>query len=139
MLSPGLASRGRRLTVRRLLQIPLIPDPRWREWFALAGLPEARAQFVSTRFPNYELEAQAAIRGLGAALLSPLLFAELVSQRALVAPFPWVVEGPSSYWLLATSDASGCHFVRWIKSQFAVQPAGRMEAGAVAVQGRRRR
>lgn len=119
MLSPKLASRARQLTVRRLLQIPLIPDPRWREWFALAGIADPQPRFVSTRFPNYELEAKAAMQGLGAALLSPLLFADLVSQGALITPFPWIVEGPSSYWLLTTSDASSSHFVCWIKSQFA--------------------
>ena len=132
MLSPGLATRARRFTVRRLLQIPLIPDPRWPAWFALAGIRDPRPRFVSTRFPNYELEAQAAMQGLGAALLSPLLFAELVSQGALIAPFPWIVPGPSSYWLLTTSDASGAHFVRWIKSQFSVEPALRGSGAAEA-------
>jgi LysR family glycine cleavage system transcriptional activator len=118
MLSPKLAPRAKRLTPRTLLRLPLIPDPRWREWFALAGIANARPQLVSTRFPNYELEAQAALQGLGAALLSPVLFAELVSQRTLIAPFPWIVEGPNSYWLLATSDFSDSHFVRWIRSQW---------------------
>jgi len=119
MLSPKLAPRATRMTVRKLLQVPLIPDPRWRDWFALAGVPDAKPRFVSTRFPNYELEAQAAAQGVGAALLSPLLFAQLTTQGALIAPFPWVVEGPNSYWLLATSDSGGSHFVRWMKSQLA--------------------
>ena len=123
MLSPKLAPRGTRLTVRKLLQVPLIPDPRWRDWFALAGVPNATPRFVSTRFPNYELEAQAAVRGVGAALLSPPLFAELTTQGALLAPFPWVVEGPNSYWLLSTDDACESHFVRWIKAQFGVGTA----------------
>jgi LysR family glycine cleavage system transcriptional activator len=62
------------MTVRKLLQVPLIPDPRWSEWFRLAGVPKAKPQFVAARFPNYELEAQAAMQGMGAALLSPVLF-----------------------------------------------------------------
>jgi LysR family glycine cleavage system transcriptional activator len=117
MLSPRSVPRARRFTVKDLLGLPLIPDPRWSRWLKLAGLPNARPRFVSTRFPNYELEAQAAVRGVGAALLSPVLFAELLRQGALTAPFPWVVEGPASYWLLWTKEA-GSHFVGWIKSEF---------------------
>jgi LysR family glycine cleavage system transcriptional activator len=123
MLSPGLVPRATRLTVRRLLQLPLIPDPRWQQWFALAGVPEAKPRFISTRFPNYELEAQAAVQGAGVALLSPRLFTELTTQGSLIAPFRWVVEGPESYWLLATSDSRESHFARWIKSQFGYEPS----------------
>jgi LysR family glycine cleavage system transcriptional activator len=118
MLSPRSLPRARRFTVRDLIKLPLIPDPRWSQWLKLAGLPKARPRFVSTRFPNYELEAQAAAQGVGAALLSPVLFAELLNQGALVAPFPWVIEGPASYWLLWTEDRSASHFVGWIRSQF---------------------
>jgi LysR family glycine cleavage system transcriptional activator len=118
MLSPKWLARRGRLNVKRLLEVPLIPDPRWTEWFKLAGVPKARPEFVTTRFPNYELEAQAAVQGVGAALLSPTLFADLTAQRALVAPFPWVVEGPASYWLLATKESAETHFVSWMKSQF---------------------
>jgi LysR family glycine cleavage system transcriptional activator len=118
MLSPRSLPRAGRLTVRDLLKLPLIPDPRWPHWLKLAGQPNARPHFVSTRFPNYELEAQAAVQGVGAALLSPVLFAELVTTGALVAPFRWVVEGPASYWLLWTEDLSAPHFVKWIRSEF---------------------
>lgn len=123
MLSPKWAPRGARLTVRGLLKIPLIPDPRWGDWFKLAGLPSATPRFVATRFPNYELETQAAVRGIGAALLSPALFAELEAQGALIAPFRWMVEGPGSYWLLWARQSAEPHFVRWMKSQFGISPA----------------
>ena len=118
MLSPKWAPPGTRLTVRKLLRVPLIPDPRWPEWFRLAGVPNAKPQFVAARFPNYELEAQAALQGIGAALLSPVLFAQFTVQGALIAPFPWVVDGPNSYWLLWTKGSLGAHFVSWMKSQF---------------------
>jgi LysR family transcriptional regulator, glycine cleavage system transcriptional activator len=118
MISPRYVPGGAAFTVRKLLQLPLIPDPRWPRWFELAGLPLARPKFVAARFPNYELEGQAAVKGIGAALLSPVLFAELTAQGALVAPFPWVVEGPSSYWLLLTGESAESHFGRWVRSQF---------------------
>lgn len=119
MLGPRWVSPGARLTVRKLLQIPLIPDPRWSEWFRLAGFANAKPRFVAARFPNYELEAQAALEGVGAALLSPVLFAQLTARGALVAPFSAVVEGPNSYWLLWTRESADTHFVGWMRAQFA--------------------
>jgi LysR family transcriptional regulator, glycine cleavage system transcriptional activator len=120
MLGPRWVSPGGHLTVRKLLRVPLIPDPRWPEWFRLAGVARAKPNFIAARFPNYELEAQAALQGIGAALLSPVLFAQLIAQRSLLAPFPWVVEGPASYWLLWTTESADAHFVRWMKAQFGI-------------------
>lgn len=118
MLSPKWLPRKARMSLKAFLKVPLILDPRWSAWFKLARVPNCKPVFVSTRFPNYELEAQAAAQGLGAALLSPVLFADLMAQGVLIAPFNWMIEGPASYWLLATEDASETHFAKWIKAQF---------------------
>lgn len=125
MLSPRWVDPATRLTARKLLRVPLIPDPRWSVWFRLAGIPSAKPTFVATRFPNYELEAQAALQGIGAALLSPVLFASLTEQGSLIAPFPWTVEGPASYWLLCTKEFAAAHFVAWMRSQFGIGNAPR--------------
>lgn len=122
MLSPKWAPPGSRMTVKKLLRVPLIPDPRWPDWFKLAGVPDAKPQFISSRFPNYELEAQAAIQGIGAALLSPELFANFVTQGQLLAPFLAAVKGRSSYWLLWTQESAATHFVTWLKSEFGIRP-----------------
>jgi hypothetical protein len=66
MLSPKWAPPGSRMTAKKLLRVPLIPDSRWAEWFRLAGVANAKPQFVAARFPNYELEALAAVQGIGA-------------------------------------------------------------------------
>jgi LysR family transcriptional regulator, glycine cleavage system transcriptional activator len=118
LLSPKWAPPGSRMTAKKLLRVPLIPDPRWMDWFKRAGVPNARPQFVAARFPNYELEAQAAAQGIGAALLSPELFAQFIGQGMLLAPFSLKVEGPSSYWLLWTKESADAHFIAWMKSQF---------------------
>jgi LysR family glycine cleavage system transcriptional activator len=118
MFSPRLVAGP--LTIKTLLQMPLIPDPGWTPWFRLAGVANPKPKFVATRFPNYELEAQAAMQGIGVALLSPLLFADLRAQGSLLAPFPWMLDGPGSYWLLWSEESCQCHFVRWMKSQFGV-------------------
>ena len=118
MFSPKWATR--RLTAKKLLEMPLIPDPGWPEWFKLAGIPNAKPTFLATRYSNYELEAQAAAQGFGAALLSPVLFADLIAQGVLTAPFSWVLEGRGGYWLLWVDESPERHFVRWIKLQFGI-------------------
>src|ERR1700722_11680877 len=120
MLSPKWAPPGSRMTVKKLLRVPLIPDSRWAEWFKLAGVANAKPKFVAARFPNYELEALAAVQGIGAALLSPTLFSDLCVQGVLTAPFRCMLEGPGGYWLLWGEESADCHFVRWMKSQFGV-------------------
>ena len=120
MLSPRWVNPGSRFPVKKLLRIPLIPDSRWAEWFKLAGVANAKPQFVAARFPNYELEALAAVQGIGAALLSPDLYAQFIAQGTLVAPFATTVAGPSSYWLLWTKECADAHFLHWMKSQFAI-------------------
>jgi LysR family transcriptional regulator, glycine cleavage system transcriptional activator len=117
MLSPSLVADAATLTPERLLELPLIPDTRWTAWFALAGMPDAVPAFASTRFATYELEAIAAAKGVGVALLSPFLYADLIAQRALVAPFDTIVEGPASYCALWRDGAPMPHFVRWIRKE----------------------
>jgi LysR family transcriptional regulator, glycine cleavage system transcriptional activator len=120
MLSPKLMPAGTRLTVRRLLSLPLLPAPQWPQWFEVAGVTNAKPKYFPTRFPNYELEAQAALNGVGVALLSPVLYAEFVAQGVLIAPFPWTIECPSSYWLLCTKESSKSHFAKWLRSQLGI-------------------
>jgi LysR family glycine cleavage system transcriptional activator len=124
MLSPKWTPPGSRMTVKKLLRVPLIPDSRWADWFKLAGVFDARPKFVAARFPNYELEAQAAIQGIGAALLSPELFAQFVTQGLLMAPFSMAVKGRVSYWLLWTKQSANAHFVTWMKSEFGIAGSG---------------
>lgn len=119
MLSPTFVADGAPMSARRLLELPLIPDARWTRWFALAGLPDAMPTFSSTRFATYELEAIAAVKGVGVALLSPFLYRDLIAQGALMAPFEWTVDGPDRYWALWRQDAPAPHFVRWIQQELA--------------------
>lgn len=120
LISPKLIPAGARLTVRKLLSLPLIPSPQWPEWLRAAGAPGLKPRYFATSFPNYELEAQAAVNGVGVALLSPALYADLIAAGSLIAPFACTVECPSSYWLLWTRQSSRSHFVSWLKSQFGV-------------------
>jgi LysR family glycine cleavage system transcriptional activator len=118
MLSPTLLAGSALLCIDRLLELPLITDGRWTEWFARVGRTNVRPRFSATRFPTYELEALAAVQGVGVALLSPVLFGDLCRQGALTAPFETVIEGPESYWVLWPADSPAPHFVNWLKQQF---------------------
>lgn len=118
MLSPTLWPSGSRLTAQSFAKLPLIPDRGWSEWLALAGLGKMQPKFVTTRLPNHELEAQAAVNGVGVALLSPELFKGLIEEGLLIAPFSQSIAGAESYWLLWTKEAAESHFVRWMKAQF---------------------
>jgi LysR family transcriptional regulator, glycine cleavage system transcriptional activator len=122
MLSPKLMP-SRPPNAKELLKIPLIPDSGWSAWFKAAGIANPKPIFASIRYPNYELEAQAAVQGAGVALLSRILFADLLTQGALIAPFQQVLEGRSDYWLLWSEEAADSHFVRWMKHQFGLASA----------------
>jgi LysR family glycine cleavage system transcriptional activator len=122
MLSPSLLRKKGRLSIRQLLELPLIPDGRWSEWFKLAGQPDAKPSFAATRFPTYELEALAAAQGIGVALLSPVLFGEMCRRGELIAPFDTTVEGPASYWALWADNEEPPHFVQWLRRCLTRQP-----------------
>ncbi|HEY6985068.1 MAG TPA: LysR family transcriptional regulator [Rhodanobacteraceae bacterium] len=119
MLSPALVPAGAPRSARDLLDFPLIPDGRWPKWFEIAGFPQAMPTFAATRFATYELDAIAAVKGVGVALLSPFLYGDLCAQGALIAPFEWSVRGPGSYWALWREHAPAPHFVRWIQQELA--------------------
>lgn len=65
----------------------------------------------------------AAVQGIGAALLSPRLFADLCECGELIVPFRWQVRGPNSYWLLWKSDNPEPHLVSCIRVQFSAEGA----------------
>lgn len=119
MLSPALVADEAPISASRLLELPLIPDTRWPRWFELAGLRDAIPTFSSTRFATYELEAIAALKGVGVALLSPFLYGDLLAQGVLIAPFDSIVDGPDSYWALWPQDTPAPHFVRWVQQELA--------------------
>jgi len=117
MLSPALIDNAIPMSPERLLALPLIPDGRWAKWFELAGVRDAVPTYGSTRFATYELEAIAALKGAGVALLSPFLYGDLLADGALIAPFETIVDGPASYWALWREHTPAPHFVQWLQRE----------------------
>ena len=78
-------------------------------WFALASVlcgaaPDATILILAR-----------AVQGIGAALLSPFIYADLVEQRALVVIGDVAVDGPDSYWVL-WHDGAATGFVTWLQT-----------------------
>lgn len=105
MLAPSLL-RGRILdSARALADFELLPHPDWDRWFAAVGCgtPPGR-RFATVDYPTHELDANAAVAGLGVALLSPSLFRPLLTSGQLVAPFSCVLSGPAWHFALVRVD-----------------------------------
>lgn len=97
MLAPALAASIE--TPVDLARVPLLPDRRWRSWFAQFEIPIGELRFTAD-YRSQELEAAAVIAGAGAALLSPVLFQPLVAEGKLARPFKNVVVDADSYFVV---------------------------------------
>lgn len=84
-----------------LANFDLLPHPDWGKWFTRAErtMP-SDLRFVAVDFSIFELMANAAVGGMGVALLSPTLFRPLLDDGLLVAPLPIVLKGPDWYFAL---------------------------------------
>ncbi len=122
MVSPKLWGAARAPSMRRLLELPLLQDSRWARWLLAAGAPGAKPRFSATRYATYELDAVAASGGLGVALLSPVLYRDLLRSGALRAPFETHIEGPDAYWAVWKQGTPMPGFVRWLKTAIARAP-----------------
>ena len=101
MLAPALATAIREPA--QLADLPLIPDRRWRGWFAQFQIPMREARFTAD-YSSQELAARAALAGAGVALLSPVLFARLLAEGKLVRPFGNIVTEADSYFVAVGRD-----------------------------------
>ena len=92
------------LRVQRLAQ----DDPWWAGWFAEAGiaLPPAPPA-ASILFDSQLEEARMAGAGFGAALMTPVFWAEEIATGRLVQPFPTLYFPPFSLWLVRPEGRTG--------------------------------
>lgn len=72
--------------------------PTWEKWLALAGA-SGIATDAELVFTDENHTIQAAVAGLGVALLSPLLVGMELEKGLLVQPFTWELPGPSYYFV----------------------------------------
>lgn len=127
MLSPGLAVQLPLDTPADLQQFPLLPDVNWRHWFRLAGIEEPRLNLTSTTMVTQDMTAAGAVAGAGVALLSPVLFADLLAEGKLVRPFEPAFVGPETYYVLRNrrdDRPEAARFIQWLREQIATDPLG---------------
>ncbi|HEV2502751.1 MAG TPA: LysR family transcriptional regulator [Mesorhizobium sp.] len=105
MLAPSLLGLRTLDDARALVDFELLPHPDWERWFAAARCETpADLHFASVDYPTHELDANAAVAGLGVALLSPSLFQPLLASGQLIAPFSCVLSGPAWHFALMRAD-----------------------------------
>ena len=105
MLAPSLLGTRTLSGPEALADFDLLPHPDWERWFkgAQCGIPQG-LRFAAVDYPTHELDANAAVAGAGVALLSPLLFRSLLTEKALIAPFHYVLSGPAWHFALMRGD-----------------------------------
>ena len=105
------------LAREKLLDVRHSPED-WPRWLAAAGLPD-RARFQVLSFDYSAFAIQAALDGLGVALIrAPYIVADLREGR-LAAPFPLTIEEPQLRWRLIYRPEARSHgafriFRRWL-------------------------
>jgi LysR family transcriptional regulator, glycine cleavage system transcriptional activator len=101
MVAPKLLGSRPLAQPEDLAEFDLLPHPDWGKWFARAERPmPADLRFAGVDYSIFELIANAAVSGLGVALLSPTLFRPLLEAGQLVAPLATVLKGPDWYFAL---------------------------------------
>lgn len=101
MVAPSLLGSRTLAAPEDLADFDLLPHPDWAKWFARAERPmPGRLNFAPVNYSIFELIANAAVGGLGVALLSPTLFRPLLDGGLLVAPLATVLKGPDWYFAL---------------------------------------
>lgn len=104
--SPALVAPGQRLTPAELAQLPLLQQgtrpEAWRTWFAAAGVTDVDA-LAGPRFELFSMSLQAAVAGLGVALVPDFLAEPDEQAGRLVRPVDASSNG-LAYWLVTPAD-----------------------------------
>lgn len=101
--SPALVARFGISDAADMLKAPLVQQstrPRaWANWLEQQGLTPQRA-LMGPRFEQFAMVSQAAVAGLGLAIVPRFLVEEELRSGSLVIPFDRPVTGPEGYYLV---------------------------------------
>ena len=111
---PALAGRRRRLDTEQLARLPLLQQATrpyaWRAWFAGAGLPDADA-LAGPRYELFSIALQAAVAGMGVALVPDYLAEPECAAGRLVVPHPHVL-ADLAYYLVTPAEQAESEALR---------------------------
>lgn len=92
----------------------------WDHWFRSTGADSSGMNW-GLRLEHFFMVIQAAISGLGIALLPSVLVEREIAVGNLVAPFPIRVTGPGGYYLVTPNEKAQMprvvHFSNWLRSE----------------------
>jgi DNA-binding transcriptional LysR family regulator len=118
--SPALVPRGRRLSAAALGRLPLLqqttrPDA-WRRWFAHAGV-DVDGDLRGPRYELFSMSLEAAVHGLGVALVPDIFVADELASGRLVQPVATAFDSDRRYHLVVPEGAATPAldaFERWL-------------------------
>ncbi|MBI4984464.1 MAG: LysR family transcriptional regulator [Rhodocyclales bacterium] len=124
--SPGLIAPAKTLEPEQLAELPLLQQSTrpyaWRHWFSSLGLSCAN-DMVGARFELFSMLAQAAIEGLGVALIPPQMIEDELASGRLIAPLPHRYVSEKAYYLIypehKTEAAPLAAFRNWLVGEAA--------------------
>lgn len=122
--SPNLLKSAHPVAPSDLATLPLLQQSTrphaWRQWFADHGIT-TQHDMSGMRLELFSMLAQAAIKGLGVALIPPMLIAEELAGGQLCIAHPDAVTSQRTYWLVIPERAAGISaldaFATWLQAQ----------------------
>lgn len=101
--SPELLGGRAALSAEDIAGMPLLQQTTrpyaWRQWFESLGLRVAH-DMTGTRLELFSMLAQAAMQGMGVALIPPFLIREELASGRLVVPLPHICPSDKAYYLI---------------------------------------
>ncbi|WP_244635953.1 LysR family transcriptional regulator [Chthonobacter albigriseus] len=122
--APGLREKLGIGSPEDLDRVPLLHQSTrptaWRDWFAAAGVTSRNA-FKGAHFDQFAMIAEAAVAGLGVALVPRFLVEEELRSGRLVVLFDAPLSSGTGYWFVYPEAKSGSALVRafadWLKRE----------------------
>lgn len=101
--SPSLLGGKRGLDAAQIAHLPLLQQSTrpyaWRQWFESLGMGVAH-DMTGTRLELFSMLAQAAMHGMGVALIPPFLIREELDSDRLVVPLHHICPSDKAYYLI---------------------------------------
>ena len=101
--SPGLIAPAQQLSAEQIASLPLLQQTTrpyaWRQWFAALDM-RVEHDLNGTRLELFSMLAQAAMHGMGVALIPPFLIRQELADGRLISPCPQSFDSTSSYFLV---------------------------------------